>query len=144
MYTATHQELLQEKARRLMLFKARHGGLPGCAPVGYINKRRGKETWVEEDPEKSWLIKLAFELACEGKLSLRANAQTLNDLGLLSRNGKPLGVSALWSILTNPFYTGQMIYRREVLKGNHPALVSVDEWKTVQEKLQARRRRFGE
>jgi site-specific DNA recombinase len=109
--------------------------------VGYLNHRRGDKTWVEVDPDKARWVQLAYELAAEGKLSLRKIAEVVADLGLTSRNGKPLGVSALWGVLTNRFYLGELMYRGEQLKGNHEALVTHETWKKTQEQLIKRRRR---
>jgi site-specific DNA recombinase len=137
---SVYYDILHEKARRMMLRKAQAGGLPGCAPVGYLNKRRGEKTWVDVDPDKGPLVVAAFELVVEGKLSLRKVIATLTELGLTSRTGKQVGISSLWSILTNPFYYGTMYYRGDLLPGNHTPLVSRELWNQTQVVLMSRRR----
>ena len=46
--------------------KVKNGNLPGCAPVGYLNKRDGDKTWIEIDPILGVLIQKTFKLAADG------------------------------------------------------------------------------
>jgi len=67
--------------------------------------------------------------------------EILTAKGLVSRNGRPLGASALHAILTNPFYAGKLRYGGELLDGSHEPLVSRQVYERAQEALAMRRRR---
>lgn len=116
--------------------KAQSGDFPGCAPVGYKNSY--DNSWKKViiiDPEKAPLVQIAFRLVGESNLPLREVLRTVTKLGLRSRNDKPLGPSALWGILTNPFYTGYIRFHNQVLLGNHEALVDQGLFENVQANL---------
>ena len=53
------------------------------------------------------------------------------------RPAKPLAVSTIHRLLTNPYYKGDVIYRGTRYKGNHPALVPAEVWYQVQSVLTA-------
>lgn len=122
--------------------KARSGDMPGCAPVGYRNSHDGRKKTVIIDPEKAHIVQIAFRLAGESGLPLREVMRTVTKLGLVSRNGKPLGPSALWGILTNPFYAGFIRFHGGTLKGSHEALISTDLFQQAQTSLAKRRKRI--
>lgn len=102
--------------------KAAAGGLNGCAPVGYVNRRQGSRTWVEIDPVQGPLVREAFELYATGEYSLRGLLKIMTEKGLLSRNGKAMGVSALHWMLNNPFYDGEIRARSDAYPGSHVPL----------------------
>jgi hypothetical protein len=131
--------ILGKRAGKAMAEKAQKGDLPGCAPVGYRNVRDGKKSWIEVDEETAPLIRLAFELAAKGEHSLRKILQIVTDKGLRSRNGKQLGVSSLHTLLTNPFYTGRLWFRGELLPGNHQPIIDEFLFGEVQAALDRRR-----
>lgn len=119
-----HREIRREMIRSGMRRKAEAGGVAGCAPVGYINRRLGDRAWVEIDPVQGPLVREAFELMATGEYSLRKLLAIMTKKGLRSRNGKPMGVSGLWSMLNNPFYISHMRYGMTELHGHQAPLVS--------------------
>ncbi len=120
---------------------ARRGELPGPAPLGYLNHRTGKvETTVIPDPEMAPLVREAFLMAAQGGYSLRQLLAELNRKGLRSRNGKPLQVSGLWYLLTNPFYAGYVRYKGKTFSGVHEPLVGGADFNLVQNRLAGRRK----
>jgi hypothetical protein len=125
-------------AKLVLDLKLAYGYFPGCAPVGYKNVTDGDRKYVEVDPEKASAIEVAFRLAGDSDLSLRAILRTVTDLGLTSRNGKKLGPSALWSILTNPFYMGIIRYDGRTYEGNHEPIIAEKLFQKVQKNLSDR------
>jgi site-specific DNA recombinase len=123
-----------------MFEKVRAGDLPGCPPVGYKNGRDNYGTKIVIDKKLAPSVKKAFYLAAEGKLSLRKILKILTAKGLLSRNGKPIGVSGLWAILTNPFYTGRIRYQGGLVPGNHEPMISDEIFFQVAESLKQKKR----
>lgn len=85
------------------LARNRAQGLPtGCAPVGFRNRRDADgQPYIEEDPALAPLVAQAFRLRAEG-MPIRAILAELTPMGLVSRNGKPMGPSALLAVLRNP------------------------------------------
>lgn len=115
--------------------KARRGEPTGCAPTGYTNLRTPDESQIETDPKLGPLVREAFELAAQG-CSLRAILAELTPKGLVSRNGKPMGPSALRNILTNPFYIGLIRYQGRIYPGKHRPLISQSIFKRILSRLQ--------
>lgn len=142
-YEEYKQAHFKERGRRVSLTmqeKARKGELPGPAPLGYMTRRSAEGRSVEIDESVAPLIRRAFEMAAQDGMSLRKILKTLTEEGLRSRNGKPLGVSALWYLLTNPAYVGLVKYREEILIGKHPAIVSKELFGRSHKKLQERKK----
>ena len=123
-----------------MFQKVREGALPGCPPVGYRNGRCSHEPKIVVDGELAPLVQKAFCLASEGRFSLRKILKIVTDEGLVSRNGKSMGISAFCGTLRNPFYTGRMRYEGIVVAGNHEALVDDELFERVIERMQKKRK----
>ena len=108
--SAEGYEQLHARWRSLQVRKAlarnRAEGLPtGCAPVGFRNRRDAEgKSYVEPDPALAPLVAEAFRLRAEG-MPIRKILAQLTPRGLVSRNGKPMGPSALLAVLNNPMYS---------------------------------------
>jgi site-specific DNA recombinase len=70
---------------------------------------------------------------------LRTILADITRRGLRSKHGNPIGVSALWKILTDPLYTGMIQYKGELIQGNHQPLITRECFDSVQNNLAARR-----
>ena len=116
-----------ELSRRGMEKKAASGILPCCAPVGYRNVSKK----IVLDPILAPLVKEAFERAATSRLPLRTLLAEMTAKGLVSRNGKPLNVSAFWYMLNNPFYMGMVRWKDRVIPGSHPPLIIQELWSAV-------------
>ena len=92
----------------------KEGRVVGVAPLGYINvfDRPGGKTAVL-DPERAPIIAHMFCLAAEGT-SLRTILSRVQELGLTSRNGKPISLSTLYEVLSNSFFMGLLRYKGEL------------------------------
>ena len=75
-----------------------------------------------------------------GKYGLRGLLKIMTEKGLVSRSGKPMGVSGLHAALTNPFYCGQVRWGGELMEGGHERLVSCKTFKQVTLTLKSPRR----
>jgi site-specific DNA recombinase len=127
--------------------KAKNGGTPGRAPVGYLNVRRfvdGREVrTVEVDSVRGPLMTWAFEAYATGDWTIRSLLAELTRRGLTTAPGprtpgRPLRVSHLHTLLRNPYYVGIVRYRGALYPGKHPALVEYATWQRVQELLTAK------
>jgi site-specific DNA recombinase len=127
--------------------KAKNGGTPGRAPIGYRNVRRivdGREVrTVEIDPERGPLMAWVFETYATGEWTIRRLLAELTARGLVTTPGprspgKPLAVSHLHKLLRNPYYMGMVRYRGVVYAGKHEPLVTAEVWHEVQKHLSAK------
>ncbi len=87
-------------------------------------------------------IEWAFKAYASGNWSISQLHDELTSRGLLSlptprRPAKPLAVSSVHRLLTNPYYKGDLVYRGTRYKGNHPPLVPAEVWYQVQSVLTA-------
>ncbi len=127
---------------KAMAAKARRGDFPGCAPVGYRNVHTKEESkGVVIDEKLGPLVQETFVLAAKGIYSYRQLLKIMAEKGLVSRNGKALGPTALRNLLMNPFYVGKIRYKDELLPGNHQALIADRLYDHVQQQLESRARR---
>ena len=97
---------------------------------------------VELDPERAPMIEWAFKAYTSGDWSVSQLHDELTSRGLRSlptprRPAKPLAVSTVHRMLTNPYYKGDVIYRGTRYKGNQPPLVPAEVWYQVQSVLTA-------
>jgi len=120
--------------------KVEAGGFAHKAPLGYINRRDERGTWIEPDPKVALMVREAFELAASG-MPLRQILTTMGRKGLRSRQGRRIGVSSLWKVLTNPVYCGCTRHAGSCVTASHGPIVEREVWERAQENLEAKRRR---
>ncbi len=123
------------------------GGTHGRAATGYLNVREplphgGEVRTVVIDEERAPLIVWAFETYATGLYSTADLAVLLEVLGLRSRPtptrpSKPLGLSVVQGMLSNPYYTGKVRYRGKHYDGRHEPLISQELFDQVQAVLAA-------
>ena len=120
---------LAAEARKGLIQKAKSGGTPTRAPIGYLNVRKiidGHEIrTVETDPERAPHVQWAFTAYATGAYTLDTLGDALADRGLLtrptpSRPAKPISRSQLAAMLANPYYIGTVRYAGVEYNGNHP------------------------
>jgi site-specific DNA recombinase len=127
--------------------KAKQGGTPGKAPLGYLNVRRvvnGLEgRTVEVDPERAPLVRWAFTAYATGDWTIRTLLAELTRRGLTTvpgpkTPGRPLTVSHLHRLLRHPYYVGVVRYQGVLYAGKHERLVDHATWQRVQELMSAK------
>jgi site-specific DNA recombinase len=132
--------------------KAKKGGTPYRAPLGYINTRETVDDReirvVALDPKRAHLIRLAFTLYATAQYSLSELAAILEERGLRSRKTRkcperPLGTNRLSALLRNDYYIGAVHYDGKTYKGRHEPLVTLETFTRVQDIL-ASQRQSGE
>jgi site-specific DNA recombinase len=137
---------LANEVTKGLVQKARSGGTPGKAPIGYLNVRKfenGRELrTVEVDPIRGPLMRWAFEAYASGNWRLQPLREELTRRGLdvpatRSKPATKLGVSRLHDALRHPYYKGIVTYRGVEYEGQHEPLVSPASWQRVQEVLTA-------
>ena len=134
---------LSQNVKRGLARKVSLGWIPGVAPAGYLNtpdKEKGMKT-VVKDPERFSLIRRMWDLILSGNYTVPqiwkiANSEW-NYRTVKRRNlgGQPISRSAVYKILTNPFYYGQFEYpegSNSWHKGAHEPMIAEEEYDKVQ------------
>ncbi|MHB1488693.1 MAG: recombinase family protein [Acidimicrobiales bacterium] len=138
---------LANEVRKGMGQKAKLGGYPHKAPLGYLNIREsigGRQVaHIVTDPDRAPLVAQAFELYATGEWTVERLAHEMADRGLRNRGRadyptKALTVSGLATLLANPAYTGIVEWDGVHYPGQHQPLVDRDTFDRVQELLRAR------
>jgi site-specific DNA recombinase len=121
--------------------KAKQGGTPFQAPIGYLNvteriNRREIHT-VALDQTRAPLVRWAFERYATGDYGQRQLCAALEKRGLRSRIRRrsvvaPLSLGGLNKMLCNRYYLGYLRYCGVEYKGNHQPLVTPSVFAAVQ------------
>jgi site-specific DNA recombinase len=138
---------LANEIRKGMTQKAKQGGFPHAAPLGYLNTRdtlSGRQVArIIPDPDRAPLIIQAFEHYATGNWTLQTLAAELAHRGLTNRGTRsktPAAISwqGLGKILANPAYTGIIEWNGARHPGTHQPLVTPALFQQVQDLLGAR------
>ena len=130
--------------------KAKRGGTPGRARIGYLNTREqipqgGEVRTITIDTERGPIIKWAFETYATGLYSISDMVLLLEARGLRSRGDRrhspqPLNLSRVHKMLSCPYYAGIVTYRGKQYPGRHEPLISQELFDRVQAVLKAHNR----
>ena len=139
---------LGAETRKGMAEKARQGGWPQFAPIGYENVKEvvaGKTiSKIDIDKNRAPYIIQAFKMYSTGNYSLSQLQESLAETGLRSRPNRklvsrPLSTSSLSRMLQNPFYTGTVRWKNLLVDGLHKPIISKGIFSKVQEVLKIHR-----
>jgi site-specific DNA recombinase len=137
---------LSAEAKKGLHQKAKKGGTPGPAPLGYLNVRTVVEgieiKTVEPDPERAPHITWAFAAYASGLYTLDRLHAKLAERGLVTRKTRkyaatPVSRAHLARILRNPYYVGTVRYGGVEYEGRHTPLVDKDTFSRVEGVLTA-------
>ncbi len=138
---------LASEIRKGMGQKAKMGGWPHAAPLGYANVREtigGRQVaHIVADPERAGHIAAAFALYATGEWTVERLAGELAHRGLRNRGRRDrpvtaIGVSALANILANKAYAGVVEWEGVEYPGLHEPLVDRATFHRVQDLLASR------
>src|SRR3990170_1701041 len=131
---------LGERVRAAMLRKAVKGEALGRPPYGYcVGPRRRLQVVAEEGS----VVRYIFRLYLKDGLGIRRIARRLNEEGLKTRRGGLWSMVSIRDILRNRAYLGTYSRFGVRVPGSHPALVSADDFRKIQERLAARRTSYS-
>lgn len=134
------REVSGERIRdKIAASKAKGMWMGGRPPLGFdIENRR---LVINEDAkiEKS-IFELYLELGCVHKLKLELERRNIKSRERISEKGLKYGgqyfsCGALYGLLQNPVYIGKISHKGKMHEGLHDAIISLDLWGAVQEKL---------
>lgn len=128
---------LSEEARKGLNEKSEQGWYPGSRKRGYKTVgEMGRKIWVvDKQSSEARYIALAFELYDTGNFTLRTVSQELYDHGW-SISGKPISISELHKLLSDPFFCGEFVWNGKLFKSaKHEPLISKELFYRVQDRL---------
>ncbi len=125
--------------RRGLEKKLRDGWRPGVAPEGYLNDRATESGFrkILVDLERFNYIKKIFDLFHAGTAVVEIHRIARDEWHYRTRQkkrlgGKPLTISMIYWILTNPFYMGKYEYSGKWFDGRHEKAVSEEVFNEIQ------------
>lgn len=125
--------------KRGLKAKCEMGFRPCAPPLGYANEIGGKKGYrkIFLDEERAPIIKEVFERVANGE-SGRKILTWLNSINFKSRQGKPVVLSTIYTILNNTYYYGSFQY--PVGSGTwyevaHESIITKELFDKVQERL---------
>ena len=143
------REVTGERIRDKIAASKRKGmWMGGLAPLGYdVCERR-----LVVNPTEAEIVRRIFrrylELGCVRRLQ-----EDLHRTGIVSKvrvarsgtrsGGQPFSRGALYALLSNPVYIGEIRHKRDRHPGQHEAIVDRDLWEQVHQRLRTRAARQG-
>ena len=111
--------------------KIRRGIFNGKAPLGYYNEPRLRT--IEPHPKLFKKVKRILEKFATGKFNLTAIQRELNAAKIVgTRTGKPVSLSSVDEVLTNPFYYGVFVHKGETHQGTHFPMITKKTFDEIQ------------
>ena len=136
-YAEFYSAELSEKVIRGMTenaLKLKYNG--GGVAIGYTVD---KDSLYQLDPITAPLVKLAFTRYSKGA-TIKEITDELSEKGLKSFRGNPLDLNNITRMLKNRKYTGEYKYRDHVVPDGVPAIIPLDLFERVQERLDKNKR----
>ncbi len=144
------REVIGERIRDKVAASKRRGiWMGGTSPIGYdvcerklvVNQREAKTVRhiFERYLELGSVRILKNDLDGHGFVSATKTSRKGN-----ARGGKPFSRGALYNILSNPVYLGEIRHKHERHPGQHEAIIGRELWERVQQQLRSRAARSGE
>lgn len=128
---------LSSNTRRGMLSKVERGNKPGVPPVGYLNERL--EKIIIADPDRFNAMRMLWDKMLTGTYSMAQLVHIADEELHITTpvrgktGGNPIAYSSICALFKNPFYTGQISFKGTLYPGNHPAMITEEEFERVQQ-----------
>lgn len=139
-WTSDEDSELREKVRTALRKKAVRGEVLGRPPYGY---RVGAKNRLEVVDDEAVVVRYIFRLYLHEGLGIRLIARRLNEEGNLTRRQRPWSMVTIRDILRNRAYLGTYQRLTMIVPGTHPAIVTPEEFRRVQDMLQDRRTNYS-
>lgn len=123
-------------SRRGMKSKAEKGWLPSRAAMGYLNDLLTNEIYPDE---ARWeMVRKMWDMLLTGNYTVpQIHLIANNEWGFRTPKtkrfgGSPIGLSSLYRIFNNQFYTGVFFWSGELYEGNHKPMITTAEFDKAQ------------
>jgi DNA invertase Pin-like site-specific DNA recombinase len=134
-FAKQYTDSLREEAMKGWDEKLAQGWLPAPPPPGYKTVTEyGKKIHVP-DTDIAPIMEHIFKLAKLPDYNIRLITETLKDMGVTSRKGRPYAKSYVHKILTNPFYIGINRFNGKEYAGAQEPIISRELFYELQEKI---------
>ena len=135
------REVTGERIRdKIAASKKKGMWMGGNVPLGYDASERTLVINPAEAETVRRIFALYRELGCvrrvkeaADRLGLRTKCSTTANG--TERGGKPFSRGHLYTLLSNPIYTGQIAHKGQLYPGQHPALIEDETWSAVRNQL---------
>jgi DNA invertase Pin-like site-specific DNA recombinase len=129
------REVTGERIRDKVAASKRKGmWMGGTVPLGYEVRDR---KLVVSEAEAATVRRIYGDYLALG--SVRLLEERLRVEGTASKSGRPLGRGALFHMLQNRVYRGEVVHKGQVYPGEHAAIVDPDLWQAVQQRIASAR-----
>jgi site-specific DNA recombinase len=129
-----------QRIREALRAKAVRGEGLGKPPYGY---RIGDDGRLAPSPEEEGAVRDIYRWYVSEGLGIRAITGRLNERGSSGRSGAPWNMVTIRDILRNRAYIGTYIRFGITVARNHPALVDLETFHLVQERMAQRKPKRG-
>ena len=122
------REVTGERIRdKIAASKAKGMWMGGVVPLGYrVEARR-----LLVEPAEAETVRRIFRRFVECR-STTVVVGWLSEQGITSRRGAPFSKQALWKLLNNRIYRGEIVHRGQAYRGEHEAIIDAALWGAVQ------------
>ena len=135
------REVTGERIRdKIAASKKKGMWMGGNVPLGYDANERTLVINPAEAETVRRIFALYRELGCvrrvkeeADRLGLRTKCSTTANGA--ERGGKPFTRGHIYTVLSNPIYTGQIAHKDQLYPGQHPALIDADSWAAVRDQV---------
>lgn len=129
-----------ENVRRGLRARVDMGLWPNMAPLGYTGQNRmDRKCQLVQDPVRAPIVKQMFEKVAYEKWSGHKIYNWLRfELNFKTRGNKNIALSAIYSLLMNPFYYGMFEYPKKSgnwHEGKHKPLITQELFEQVQAQI---------
>jgi len=134
-----YSDSLSVNVKRGMQLKVERGWKPGLAPIGYRNCR--ETGTVVQQAKHAKIVRKMFDLLLSGYHTPTSIHRVLCEQWNYKTpirkkyGGKPLTLSAVYKLLSNPFYTGDFRWNGQLYAGKHQPIITKDEFLRAQKML---------
>ena len=132
-------DALSENIRRGNRTRRESGWATSIVPLGYLNGRSSTgQKIVTQDEPRLHVLRRLWESFLSGGYSVAQLLEMATDgMGLRTRKtkrrgGKPLSVSGIYRIFSNPFYAGYIVYHGQWYPGKHDPMITLEEFDRAQ------------
>lgn len=134
------REVTGERIRdKIAASKKKGMWMGGLAPIGYLPHER---TLVIEEPHAQRIrdvFQLYLDLGCVRRLKLELDRRgwvtPVRPTRGPGAGGRAFSRGHLYRILSNAIYIGQIVHKGVPYPGQHPAIIDMDVWQAVQDRL---------
>ncbi len=147
------REIIGERIRDKLAAHKRKGKWTGGRPVlGYDVDRSARSPKLVVNADEAKQVRAIYAtylsnpslIDCVNQIAARGwNTKSVVTKAGRSMGGEPFSRSTLYALLTNRVYLGEVAHKGEWFPGEHEAIIDVDVFEAVQERLQANGRLGG-